>query len=222
MREYEPITITAVYYESNLIAKTYLILFIGFILTLLGTWIGLEFAPKLLSMEKTEFLLISLGITAGTMFLATITQQTLLGYLFFGAFTFFIGFFNTPVVTIMLKDPALSQIIQQAFLITAGITGATTLYVSISKKDFSFLGGFLFVGLIGIIIMAVIGLFWNNDLMQSAIAGIGAILFSLFILFDTSRLIHKKGTPIEIAIALFMDIINLFWMIVKILILSRR
>jgi len=187
---------------------------------LLGAWIGLEFAPS--SMKKPEFLLISLGLAAGTMLLTVITQKTPLGYLFFGAFTFFIGFFNTPVVSVVSNGSALTQIIEQAFLITAGITGAITLYVFISKKDFSFLKGFLFVGLIGVVIMTVIGLFWNNDLMQFVIAGMGAILFSLFILFDTSRLIHKKGTPIEIAIALFLDIINLFWIIVKILILTKR
>ncbi|EDP74030.1 hypothetical protein HG1285_05033, partial [Hydrogenivirga sp. 128-5-R1-1] len=40
---------------------------------------------------------------------------------------------------------------------------------------------------------------------------------SLYILYDTSRLIHEKSTPVEIAIALFLDIVNLFWMIFNLL-----
>ena len=66
-------------------------------------------------------------------------------------------------------------------------------------------------------IMAVAGLFWQNTTMQFVMSGMGALLFSGFILYDTSRLVHEKGTPIEIAVALFLDIINLFWMLFNLL-----
>ena len=102
-------------------------------------------------------------------------------------------------------------------MITAVVTGSLTAYVFITKKDFSFLGGFLFTGLIIVVVMAVVSLFWQNTTLEFVISGMGALVFSGFILYDTSRLIYEKSTAVEIAIALFLDIINLFWSIFNLL-----
>ncbi|RMA97942.1 Bax inhibitor-1/YccA family protein [Hydrogenothermus marinus] len=203
--------------KSNLIAKTYGLLSLGFLLMALGTVVGLQFVPQLLSLGKWGFLIVSLVVTIGTMVLALMNQKNALGYLFFFAFTFSIGFFDAPAIAVIFSSAVLLEIFKQAFLLTAIITGSLTAYAFITKKDFSFLGGFLFTGLILVVIMAVVGLFWHNTTLSFVMSGIGALVFSGFILYDTSRLIHEKGTPIEIAIALFLDIINLFWMLFNLL-----
>ncbi len=203
--------------KKALIAKTYALLSFGFLLMAVGTLVGLNFLPQLLSLGKWGFLIVSLLVTIGTMFLALINQRNILGYVFFSLFTFSVGFFDAPAIAVIFNSPVLIDIFWQAFILTAIVTASLTAYAFISKKDFSFLGGFLFTGLILIVIMAVVSLFWHNKTLEFLISGMGTFLFSGYILYDTSRLVHEKGTPIEIAIALFLDIVNLFWMIFNLL-----
>lgn len=203
--------------KSSILAKTYGLLAVGFLFMAIGTMVGLNFVPQMLSLGKWGFLLVSLGITIGTMVLAMLNQKNTLGYVFFLSFTFSVGFFDAPSIAVIFSSPHLISIFQQAFILTAVITGSLTAYVFITKKDFSFMGGFLFTGLITVVVMVVIGLFWKNRMLDFAISGMGVVLFSLYILYDTSRLIHEKSTPVEIAIALFLDIVNLFWMIFNLL-----
>jgi len=101
-------------------------------------------------------------------------------------FTFSIGFFDAPAVAIILASPTLLIIAKKAFILTALITGGMTLYAFISKKDFSGLSGFLTTGLIIVFVMAIVSLFWHNNMFEFVLSGIGAVLFSLFILYDTS------------------------------------
>jgi len=168
--------------KSSLIAKTYLLLTIGFILMGAGIITGLPFVPKLLSLGKWGYLIISLAVTIGTMLLSILNQKNVFGYLFFLLFTFSIGFFDAPAVAIILASPTLLIIAKKAFILTALITGGMTLYAFISKKDFSGLSGFLTTGLIIVFVMAIVSLFWHNNMFEFVLSGIGAVLFSLFIL----------------------------------------
>ncbi len=205
------------WHEKDLLMKTYAILTIGFILMASGTAVGLQFLPFFASLGKWGFLAVSLIATIGSMLLAIFNQRNIFGYIFFGLFTFSVGFFDAPAISYIFSSPALIDIFKQAFALTAAITASLTAYVFITKKDFSFLGGFLFTGLVLVVIMAVVGLFWENRTLDFVMSGIGALVFSGYILYDTSRLVHEKGTPIEIAISLFLDIVNLFWMIFHII-----
>lgn len=203
--------------RTDLLVKTYGLLTIGFILMAVGVGVGLQFLPQLLSLGKWGYLIVSLVATIGTMFLALLNQRNVLGYIFFGLFTFTVGFFDAPAIAVILNSPSLLEIFKEAFVLTAVITGSLTVYALVSKKDFSFMQGFLFVGLILVVVMAIIAIFWHNRILNLLIAGMGSFLFSAFILYDTSRLVHEKGTPVEIAIALFLDIVNLFWSLFELL-----
>lgn len=203
--------------KTDLLVKTYGLLSLGFLLMFVGAVVGLKFVPQMLSLGKWGFLIVSFLVTVGSMMIALFNQKNVLGYIFFGVFTFVVGFFDAPAIAVIFSSPALYEIFKQAFILTALITGSLTAYVFITKKDFSFIGGFLFIGLILVVIMAIIGLFWENRTLHFLMSGMGALLFSGFILYDTSRLLYEKSTPVEIAIALFLDIVNLFWMLFNLL-----
>ena len=203
--------------KKELLAKTYLLLTVGFVFMVLGVIVGFNFIPQLLALGKLMYIVLSLGITIITMFLALLTQRNILGYIFFNLFTFSIGFFDAPLIAVILSSPALLNIFKQAFGLTAVITASLTVYVLTTKKDFSFLKGFLFTGLIILLLMVFVSFFWHNLSLSFVMSGIGAVLFSGFILYDTSRLIYEKTTPVEIAINLFLDILNLFWSLFNLL-----
>lgn len=202
----------------SLLGKTYLLLTFGFITMVLGTGVGLQFLPVFAHFGKWGYLLLSLVATVGTMFLALLFQRNVLGYLFFTLFTFTVGFFDAPAVAVIFQSAFLLEIFKETALITGVVTGALSLFVLITKKDFGFLGGFLFTGLVLIVVMALVGLFWHNSMLNVVVSGMGVLVFSGFILYDTSRLVNEKGNPVEIAIALFLDIINLFWSLFNLLV----
>ncbi|MBL6734553.1 MAG: Bax inhibitor-1 family protein, partial [Shewanellaceae bacterium] len=103
------------------------------------------------------------------------------------------------------------QLIMQALGLTSAIFLGLSAYVITTKKDFSFMRGFLFAGLLVMIGCALINLFVQSSVAFLAINAAVAMLMTGFILYDTSRIIHGGETNyIRATIALYLDFINLF------------
>ncbi len=84
-------------------------------------------------------------------------------------------------------------------------------YALTSKRDFSFMGGFLFTGLVVVLIAMIANLFLNIPALSLAMSGAIVLLMSGLILFDTSRIINGGETNyIRATVALYLDIYNLF------------
>lgn len=126
-------------------------------------------------------------------------------------FTFMSGLTITPLLSNILAMPAGASIVAQAFLMTSVAFGGISMFAMTTKKDFSGMGKMLFIALIILIVGSISNIFFQSPLLQLGIAGVGALLFSAFILYDTQQII-KGGfeTPIEAAIALYLDFFNLF------------
>jgi uncharacterized protein len=116
--------------------------------------------------------------------------------------------------------------IASAFITTAGMFGALALYGSITTRSLVGLGQFAFMGLVGIIIASVVGMFWHNDALQFLISAVGVIVFTGLTAYDAQRL---KGMALQVegpqagsyaiggALALYLDFINLFLMILRLM-----
>jgi len=113
-----------------------------------------------------------------------------------------------------------AAVIQEALILTVVIFGALTLYVVTSKKDFSFLSGFLITGLIVTIVGSLLNAFlFQSPMMEFIIAGGGVILFSGFILYDTSNILRHYDVEdyTSATLALYLDILNLFLFLLRLL-----
>lgn len=103
------------------------------------------------------------------------------------------------------------SLIMQALGSTALIFFALSGYALTSKKDFSFMGGFLITGMIAVIIAMVANIFLQIPLMQVVISSVVVLIMSGFILFDTSRIINGGETNyIRATVSLYLNIFNLF------------
>ncbi len=133
-------------------------------------------------------------------------------------FTFMSGLTITPLLSTILAMPAGASIVAQAFLMTSVAFGGISMFAMTTKRDFSGMGKMLIIALIILIVAAVSNIFFQSPLLQLAISGVGALLFSAFILYDTQQII-KGGfeTPIEAAIALYLDFFNLFVSLLQLL-----
>jgi modulator of FtsH protease len=114
--------------------------------------------------------------------------------------------------------------VRDAFLLTVlGFTGLTS-YALLSKRDFSFLGGFLSMGLWVLIGASVLALFLGGTAFSLAIASVGILLFGGYILYDTSRMLRDPSNqdPVGAAIGLYLNFLNIFVYLLRILAFSSR
>jgi modulator of FtsH protease len=144
-------------------------------------------------------------------------------------FTFLTGLFIAPalfVATLMAKTGATlsANPVRDAFLLASAGFGGLTAYAMVTKKDFSFLGGMLWMGLLVLIGASIIGIFVGSQVFHLAIASVGVLLFGAYVLYDTSRLLHSAEpiTPVDAAISLFLDFLNIFLFLLQILSSGRR
>ncbi|MDR2080670.1 MAG: Bax inhibitor-1/YccA family protein [Campylobacteraceae bacterium] len=141
-----------------------------------------------------------------------------LNYVLLFAFTFLGGFLLTPFLGGFLQTPAGAAIVINAFVLTTVAFGALSIFAMNTKKSFSAWGKFLFIALIVLVAAIIINIFIPSPILYTVISAAGAILFSIYIIYDTQNII--KGayeTPIEGAIALYLDFLNLFIFILRLL-----
>lgn len=132
------------------------------------------------------------------------------------AFTALSGLGLGPTLAHYLSLPGGSSTILMAAAITTAVTLALTAYVWKTGKDFSRMGGFLFAGLIVVLLASLAALF--VPAMQAGVAAVGSLLFAGFILYDTSRLVRgEEQNYVLAACSMYLNILNLFLSILQLL-----
>lgn len=157
-------------------------------------------------------ILISLGGMFGLLFLTYKFRNSALGLLFTFAFTGFLGLMLGPLISFYLDNVTNGG---QLVLTSVATTGLIFLglsgYVLATGKDMSFMGGFLTVGLLGLVGVIIVGLFVDLSAFQMVISAVAVILMSGFILYDTSRIVHGGETNyITATVSLYLNIYILF------------
>ena len=108
----------------------------------------------------------------------------------------------------------LGTIVLNAAATTAAVTIAAGAYGYTTKRDLSGLGGLLFVGLLGVLVASLVGLFVQLPLLYLGISAVSAVLFTGFLVYDLNRVANARGATegetILLAVSVYLDILNLF------------
>jgi len=121
-----------------------------------------------------------------------------------------------PTLSHYLSLPGGSGTVMTAAIITTAVTLALTAYVRKTGKDFSRMGGFLFAGLIAVVLASIAALF--VPVMQAGVSAVAALLFSGFILYDTSRLVRgEEDNYVMAAVSMYLNVLNLFLSVLQLL-----
>ena len=147
----------------------------------------------------------------GLSFLVHKTADSALGLLMVFLFTGFIGYYVGPVISMVSSVPGGGSAVVSALGLTAvaflGLSG----YALVTKKDFSFMTGFIQVGLWVMIGAIVLSLIFDLGAIRTAISAGVVLLMSALILWQTSAIIHGGETNyIRATVTLFMSVYNLF------------
>lgn len=116
--------------------------------------------------------------------------------------------------------------IASTFIVAGGMFGALALYGTATRRNLSGVGQFMFMGLIGLVLASLVGMFWQNDGLQFMISFVGVIVFAGLTVWDAQRLkglalaTSAGGTSavtIVGALALYLDFVNLFLFLLRLL-----
>ena len=159
----------------------------------------------------------------GLLFLTYKLKNSAAGIIAVVALTGFMGLTLGPVLTFYLTAvPNGGELVLTALGATGLIFIGLSAYVLTTKKDFSFMGGFLMVGMLGLLAVIVIGLFVNLSAFQMAISAGVVLLMGGFIVYETSAIIHGGQTNYILAtVSLYVSLYNIFINLLYLLGLNR-
>ena len=207
--------------QQRVLRNTYWLLALTMIPTVIGAMVGatFSFAPIFKAypiMGPLGMFLVMLGL----LFAVSALRNSVWGVVMTFAFTFVAGFFLGPILqhAFALRNGG------QLVALSGGMTGAILFTMAgiatVTKKDFSFLGKFLFVGLILLIIASLANLFLHIPALSVTVSAIAVLIFSAYLLHDVSSIVRGGQTNYIMAtLALFLDIYNIFVNILNLLLI---
>ena len=195
----------------KVLRNTYMLLGITMIPTVIGAMVGMTMNFAWAAQHPIMYTVGALALMFGLFFGIQANRNSSLGVVLLLVLTGLMGVMLGPILQVALNLKNGAQLVGLAaggtgiiFLTLAGI--ATT-----TKKDFSFMGNFLMVGLILLIVAMLANMFFQIPALALAMSGVAVLLFSGFILYDVSRVVTGGETNYVMAtLAIYLDIYNLF------------
>jgi len=191
---------------NRVLRNTYLLLGMTFLFSALTAYTS--FAMHVRPMNP----LLMIGGVYGLMFLTHALRNSSWGLLSVFAFTGFLGYTLGPILNLYIANFSNGhQLVATALGGTGVIFFALSGYALTTRKDFSYLGGFLFVGTMVALLAMIAGIFFQIPALQLVISAAFVLISSGLILFQTSEIIHGGETNyISATVTLFVSIYNLF------------
>ncbi|MCC6673246.1 MAG: US12 family protein [Planctomycetes bacterium] len=210
---YSPAAEAPVAERAVFLQKTYALLLAG-IFVFAGTLWAVPNVPVVgeLAARLWSNRWIPLVVLFGAAFLVhAVAEKRPINLVVYFAYAFLFGLILAPLVLITASGPGGAAVLTQASIVTAMVFTGLTGYVFLSKRDFSFLGGALAIGLFALIGIGLAGMIFGFEAgLWYSVAGV--VLFSGYVLYDTSRILHHYPTTAHVsaAIVLFVDVVLLF------------
>ena len=197
--------------QNRVLRNTYLLLGLTMIPTVVGAFAGVATNFSFIAQYPIAAPLLMLAVMIGMLFAVTALRNSVWGIVTLLGFTFMMGWWLGPMLQHALHFRNGPQLIGLAGGATGLIFFGLATYVTTTKKDFSFLGRFLFAGLILIVLGSIANLLFQIPVASLTISAIGVALFAGYILYDVSSIVHGGETNYVMAtVRVYMDIYNLF------------
>ncbi|MFZ5502338.1 MAG: Bax inhibitor-1/YccA family protein [Pseudomonadota bacterium] len=197
--------------QNKVLRNTYTMLGLTMIPTVIGAFIGMSVNFSFMAEHPIMGALLMFGAMMGMLFAVSALRNSIWGVVALLGFTLIAGVFLGPILQVALHLQNGGQLIG----IAAGGTGLIFLSLAtlatVTKKDFSFMGKFLFIGLILLLVTSLANMFFQIPLLSLTLSAVAVLLFSAYILFDVSRIIHGGETNYVMAtMSLYLNIYNIF------------
>jgi len=197
--------------QNRVLRNTFLLLALTMIPTVLGAFVGVQMQFSLFAGSPLMSFLLFLGIAFAFMWGIERTKDSGVGVLLLLGFTFFMGLMLSRILQVALGFANGASLIAMAAGGTGVIFFSLAGVATVTKRDFSFLGKFLFVGMIVVLLAALANIFFQIPALSLTISAIAVMVFSAYILFDISRIVNGgEDNYISATLAVYLDIYNVF------------
>ncbi|WP_426102486.1 Bax inhibitor-1 family protein [Massilia sp. TSP1-1-2] len=195
--------------RQRVLRNTYWLLALSMIPTVLGAVLGVSFH---IPVPRGIFgFVVFLAVAWGFMYAIEKTKESAAGVFVMLGFTFFMGIWLTPLLTRTLGFSNGGTLIMLAFGGTATILTVMATIATVSKRDFSGMGTWLFAGVIGLIITSFVGMIFQMPLLMIVVSALAVLIFSAYILYDVQKIVTGGETNyISAATALYLDVYLIF------------
>jgi FtsH-binding integral membrane protein len=214
-----PSAVATANFAPTFMSKVFFFFGLAIAVSALGAYVGLNyFASYFVATPALTYGLIIVELilifTSGFW-----SKKAPLSYILFSAFALCTGLTLVPILAYLTLTAGGVAILIKAFTATALMFGACAIFGHTTHYNLQGMRGFLIMGLFGMIIVSVIGIFvpWSNT-FEMVFSGIGVILFSAYTMYDIQKLKHyPENAYIDAAIRLYLDIFNLFLFILRLI-----
>lgn len=197
---------------SRVLRNTYWLLALSMVPTVLGAVVGMSMNfVALFQAAPILTPLLMFGLMLGSLFVVTALRNSVWGVVALLGFTFIAGLMLTPILTVAAGFRNGGQLVALAGGMTAAIFFAMAAIATVSKRDFSFLGKFLFVGMVLVIVASLANLFFAIPAVSVTVSAVAVLIFSLYILYDINNIVRGGETNyVTATLSVFLSIYNVF------------
>lgn len=210
--------------RNRVLRNTYWLLALSLMPTVLGAWVGYKFVLPILWQSFQikagiiSFIVMVVGLF-GLIFAIKKFKNSSIGVVLLLVFTFFMGMWLAPTLSFYLANYANgAQLIAYAFGGTAAIFFTIASISTVIKRDLSWMGKWLFVGLIMGILALFANIFIQSTVLFTTLSLIFVGLFSAYLLYDIKRVIDGGETNyVTATLSIYLDVYNIFVSLLNIL-----
>ena len=197
--------------QNRVLRNTYMLLALSMIPTVIGAFAGIQLNFSFMPGSPLIGFILFLGMAFGFMYGIEKYKNSSVGVALLLGFTFFMGLMLSRILQVALGFSNGGSMIAMA----AGGTGAVfftmATIATVSKRDFSGMGKFLFIGMIVILLAALANIFFQIPALSLAISAAAVMIFSAYILYDISRIVQGGETNyVSATLSVYLSIYNVF------------
>ncbi|MDD4984130.1 MAG: Bax inhibitor-1/YccA family protein [Candidatus ainarchaeum sp.] len=191
----------------SFVKETYKLFAASMMAGAVGAYVGVPMAATIAAYTWPLFAL-EIGLLIGLHF---VKHKPGINLVVMFGFVFMTGLMIAPLLSRTLGMSGGGTIIGNAFAMTSVVFGTMSFYAIKTTKDFTSYGKPLMIALFVIIGFSIINIFLGNPVLHVIISGAVVVLFSILVIFDTQNIMNGSyETPIDGAIALYLDFLNIF------------
>ena len=196
--------------QQRVLRNTYMMLALTMVPTVIGAFVGMA-TSSIVYQSPIMSSLIMLGAVIGLQFAISKNRDSGLGAALLLGMTFILGWWLGPILNIALTLRNGPELIGIAAAGTGGILLIMSTIATTTKRDFSFMGKFLFVGMIVLLLAMFANMFLQIPALALTISSLVVVVFSMFLLHDVSRIVNGGETNyIMAATGVYISLFNIF------------
>ncbi|TXL61663.1 Bax inhibitor-1/YccA family protein [Zeimonas arvi] len=197
--------------RNRVLRNTYWLLALSMIPTVLGAYIGVQTGFSFFAGSPFIGLMVFLGVAFGFFFAIDKFKNSGVGVALLLGFTFFMGLMLSRLIGAVLGMSNGASLIMTAFGGTAGVFAVMATVATVSKRDFTGMGKWLFMGFLVIFFAAIANIWLQMPALTLTVSALAILIFSAFILVDLQRIVQGGETNyVTATLSIYLSVYNVF------------